>query len=270
MRRGFTLVELLIAMVVTAILGTALVRMLISDSRFVSRQDAMVNARATARAAMNAIVPELRMVTDSGLVAAAAESVVVRVPYAFGMACQSSGSATFASLVPSDSLAYATAVLSGLAWRTDSGAYTAVTGISVAGTSVTSYCDQDSIRQVPGGQLIQITPVTAVPSGNLFYLYQTVRYRFSASSEVPGAVGLWRKRGSDPYEEIVTPFDASARFAFLVGPNLVLSETPPGDLETVRGLELRLVGASETAPQGKTQPETFALVTRVPFMNRGN
>ena len=82
--RGFSIVELLIAFVVTAILATAMTRMLLTDSRFVSKQDAMMTARQTARAAMNVMAVELRMVSDSGLVAAAAESVTVRVVYSCG------------------------------------------------------------------------------------------------------------------------------------------------------------------------------------------
>ena len=94
-RRGFTIAELVIAMVVMAILGTALARILIDNSRFVSRQDAMMESRATARAAMQAMVAELHMVPDSGLLAAAGDSVTVTVPYAFGMTClPTSGTAT--------------------------------------------------------------------------------------------------------------------------------------------------------------------------------
>ncbi len=70
-RRGFTLVELLIAMVVTALLGVALTTLLISDSRFVSRQQAMLQARMAARASMNVMTVELQLVSDSGLIAAA-------------------------------------------------------------------------------------------------------------------------------------------------------------------------------------------------------
>src|SRR5579872_5541358 len=51
--RGFTLVELMLAMVVMALLGIGLTRILINDSRVVSRQDAMMSARQGARAAMN-------------------------------------------------------------------------------------------------------------------------------------------------------------------------------------------------------------------------
>ena len=77
--RGFTLAELLVAMVVMSVLGLALVQVLIGNAHFVSRQDAMMDARLTARAAMYSMIGELQDVTDGGL-AAAAQDILRRVP----------------------------------------------------------------------------------------------------------------------------------------------------------------------------------------------
>ncbi len=272
MSRGLTLVELLVAVVVMAILGTALTRMLISDSRFVSRQDAMISARHAARAAMNTMAVELRMVADDGLLAASPDSTVVRVPYAFGMTCQGGSSDLTASLVPTDSLVYASAVPDGMAWRDNTGAYVLVGGVTVATTSDFTPCVADSVRYIPGGMIIKISDIVPPPApGRLFYLYQTVTYRFSASTELPGRIALWRKVGTAAAEEIVVPFDAAAGFGCLVGPKLTVKVCPPPEgIAAVRGLELRLVSASEVVPQGSTDPETFALVTQVPFLNKVN
>jgi prepilin-type N-terminal cleavage/methylation domain-containing protein len=93
-RRGFTLVELLVGTIVMAVLGVALVRMLMSDSRFVSRQDAMMSARQVARGATNLVAPELRMISDGGLAAVSNTAVTARIPYAFGITCASPSSGT--------------------------------------------------------------------------------------------------------------------------------------------------------------------------------
>ncbi len=270
--RGFTLVELLVAVLVMAILGTALTRMLISDSRFVSRQDAMISSRHAARAAMNTMAVELRMVSDSGLLAASPDSVTARLPYAFGMTCSMLGSSVIASLPPPDSLTYASAVPDGMALRSADGTYTVIEGINVQSTSASNYCTQDSIRAIPGGMYIRISSfVSPPPSGQLFYLYQTVTYRFGASTELHGRIALWRKVGTAAAEEILVPFDSAAGFRCLVGPKLTVKVCPPPEgLAAVRGLELRLVSASEVAPQGSTNPETFALVTQVSFLNKVN
>ena len=130
-RSGLTLVELVITMVVMAILGTALTRILIDDSRFVDRVDAMMAARQSARAAMNVMTVELQMVSSGGLVSAAVDSVTVRVPYAFGIACARWGQKTNVSLMPADSAMYADATLSGLAWLDGTGAYNIITGVTL-------------------------------------------------------------------------------------------------------------------------------------------
>ncbi len=274
MSRGLTLVELLVAVVVMAILGTALTRMLISDSRFVSRQDAMISARHAARAAMNTMAVEIRMVADEGLLAATPDSITARQPYAFGMTCQMQGTSVIASLVPPDSLTYASVVPDGMAWRDNTGTYTVIGGIKVMSTTESAACTVDSIRAIPGGMYIKISDLGAPPpppSGQLFYLYQTVTYRFGASTELPGRIALWRKVGTAAAEEIVVPFDSAAGFGCLVGPKLTVKVCPPPEgIAAVRGLELRLVSASEVAPQGSTDPETFALVTQVPFLNKVN
>jgi hypothetical protein len=264
-------------MVVMAILGTALARILINNSRFVSRQDAMMESRATARAAVQAIVTELHMVPDSGLLMATRDSIRVTVPYAFGMTCQpTSGTTTVAALMPADSLMYASATVEGMAWRDGTGAYRPqIPGIAVAPSANLGPCTADSIRVIPGGNLIAISGIPSArmpPSGSIFYLYQTVTYGFMTSADVPGRRGLWRRAGAGVYEELAAPFDTSAKFAFLMGPFMqrqVRTSLPSrASRDSVRGIELRFTGQSVSAPQGASAPQTFDLRTTVAFMNR--
>ena len=269
-KRGFTLLELLIAVTITAVLATALTRILLSDSRFVSQQDSMMAARQTARAAQNVTSVELRMVSDGGLIAAAADSVTVRVPYAFGVACGVSSGNRIASLMPADSLMYSMATPAGVARRLPGGTYTFRTGITVTATTDTATCVSDNIRRVPNGSWVAIAPSTAAPNGFMFYLYQQVTYRFSASVDLPGRIGLWRRVNNGAYEELVAPFDSTARFRFLVGANPQPIDVAPADLTTVAGLELKLVTASYERPQGKSTYETFDLPVQIVFLNRSN
>ena len=273
-RRGFTLVELLVGTLVMAILGVALVRLMLSDSRFVSRQESMVSTRQTARGALNLMDVELRMITDGGLYTARPDSVRARIPYAFGVSCGQTGAGQIVSaLVPPDSLLYATAVVGGMAHQRDDGTYRAVSGVSVASSTNLSACSADSIFVVPGGRLVQISGISdSLPdAGRILYLYQDVTYRFAGSSEIPGRLALWRKSGSAAYEELVAPFDTSSGFRCLVGMGLQPTACPPaGGVDSIRGLELRLVAASEYPPLGSDKPTTFELIARVPFLNKVN
>ncbi len=262
-RRGFTLTELLVGMFVFAILATALARLITSNSRFVSRQEAMLEARQTARAAMAVVLPELRMVSDSGLIAASSNSITVRVPYAFGVLCQNG----YAVLAPPDSTVYATAAYGGIAYQQSSGAYAFDTTVTITGTTTqTSNCDADSIRAIAGGPRIRLSASPA-PAGRLFYVFQTVTYSFAPSAELSGRRALWRRAGSGAAEELLAPFDTAARFAFLVGSRLKVQTAVPAQLSSVRGIELRFAAQSVATAEGTAAPDRFALYPRVHFRN---
>ncbi len=272
-RAGFTLVELLVAVIVAGILTTALARLLVNDSRFVARQEALLSARRTARTAQNWLATELRMVGDSGLRAAAPDSITVLVPYAFGLACDRVGSAHIVSLAPSDSLAYAMAVPTGIGWRRTTGEWVFVDGIGATPSTDSTTCVADSIHTVPDGRLVGLSGVPSGPpfrpiSGSIAYLYQKVTYRFAASVDLPGRIALWRRVGTGAAEELAVPFEASSGFGFLTNVGMTALATPPANLGAVRGLELRLIGASETTPRGASGPSTFPLIAQVAFMNR--
>lgn len=262
-RRGLTVIELLITMVVFGILGTALARLMISNSRFVGRQEALLEARQTARAAMNAITAELRLVSDGGVRAASAESVTVRIPYVFGVLCRN----TTGAVTPSDSVISASAVQGGIGWRLVSGAYAFDSTVTMSMGGTASDCTQDSIKVVPGGRHVTLSRSGIAPSGTVFYIYQRVTYKFAASTQLPGRVGLWRRVGSGAYEEILSPFSVGSRFAFLTGSRLTVQTTAP-PLSQIQGLELRLIGESEMPPNGENTPTRYALMPRVKFVNR--
>ncbi len=269
--RGFTLVEVLIAMAVMAVLATALTRILLSDSRFVSRQEALLTARQTARAAINVMSVELRMVSDSGLLAASSDSVLVRVPYVFGIGCDIDGAAgRVVSLMPADSLMYTNAVNAGIARLRADGTYQFTSPVTLSAPADGARCTTQGIQPVPDGTVLNVLPVTALEFGDIFYLYQLVTYRFMPSTIMPGRRGLWRRVGTGAYEELAAPFDSTAGFRFLVGPNLAVTGNPPVDLTTVNGLELNIVAESYEPPRGRSDYQLFELPVQVVFLNKVN
>lgn len=269
--KGFTLVELMIAATVTGIMGVALTQMLVHNSRFVAQTEAMMNARQVARAAMNVMGAELTMVSKGGLTAASATSITLRVPYAFGIICGQT-SQRIASLVPTDSIMYASALAEGLAWRSNaSSTYTFMTVSSVQPAQdglERAKCTNGGIAILTDSEAIKMTITSDTLSlGDIFYLYQTIRYQFAASADLTGRLGLWRKRGSDADEEILAPFDSASSFAFFVGTANSALASPPADLTTVVGLELNLLGSSEVTPLNSSEPPSFEISTRVNFLN---
>ena len=126
-RRGFTLVELLVGLVVLGIIGAALSRLFLSQARFYDLEAQLRRARFVARAAINAALSDLRMVeATGGVVAATAKQVTLRVPYAIGTVCANTPTQMTLSLWPVDSTVFATASFSGYAWRDSVGTVTYV------------------------------------------------------------------------------------------------------------------------------------------------
>lgn len=267
-RRGFTIIELIVTMTVMAILGTALIRMMVADSKFVSHIEGLMSARQGARAAMTVMTAELQGVANGGVTAATTTSITIRMPVAFGMTCNTQGQWTHLSVLPTDSAMLASASVTGLAWRDSSGTYNDVTGItfSMSGGSL-GQCTADSVRVVSGGQVARARDAGGVASGVVFYVFEDITYSFESSGLVPGRTGLFRTDGSSTKEELLAPFDSTASFGFLVSQNLTPLDTVPSDLSTIRGLQLNLVGESYNNPQSRSEPAEFKLVTTIAFKN---
>ena len=121
-RRGFTLVEVLACIVILGILGAALTKLRVAQSRLYELQRAKRDARSAGRASMNLLFSDLRMVHDGAdapgsVMLASPESLSLRVPYAMGLVCGNSSGATTVSMFPVDSAVKAMAKYAGYAWR---------------------------------------------------------------------------------------------------------------------------------------------------------
>jgi len=291
-RRGFTLVELLLSLIVTAIVGAALVRMVLGQARFMDQQEAWRGARAVARGGVNRLASDLRMVEATNGVSAAVaggQDFTVRVPYAFGVICLAAGNTLTLSMLPVDSAMYNAPGHSGFAVRADDGTYayytsTVLDGIpaNIGNGNCTGVAAPDkpittlaSMNGSPAGNTITVTSTAAfnpaVKKGQIVFLYRRIRYQFKNSVALAGRTGLFRApvdAVGGPEEEIATPFAATARVNFYVLNNAVAQAAVPGTLGDIRGFELVLDGMSERAPQGSATYKTANVRTSVFFENR--
>jgi hypothetical protein len=275
LRRGLSIAELIVGMVILAIIGMALSRVLVSQGRYFSHQKTANLARNVSRGPLNRVVSDLRMVEALGGVISASENeLLVRVPYAIGVVCAKVAPYTHISLLPVDSAMYAGSGFSGYAWRGGNGVYhyvetgppTIVTGdLAVCNGALVSTLTADNAK------VIKITPaLTDTASlGTPVFLFRRIKYEFKASVAVPGMRGLFRTvMQTGESEELAAPFDDNSKFCFFVGNSLVAQDAPPGDLSTLRGIELVMNGMSELIPSGSTQKALAPFTTAVYFKNR--
>lgn len=274
-RRGFALAELLVALVISGLIGLALTRLVINQSRFVSTQDGIMRARSGARAALNVLASEVRMVGDSGLRAASPDSIVIRVPYAFGLTCVYAFGNTYMTPFPSDSANVAIAAAKGLAWRDSTGTWRFIEPVTVTMGAPTLACNLFGIHVMNAtkwsGQAWTVSGTTSSAPTQYapVYLYQTVTYVFGPSVDMPGRRALWRAVPTAGLrEELVTPFDTSAKFRFIVGNAQTVQSAVPASLDSVVGVRVRLVAASDNIPGGRSAPMIFNLSTNLLFRNR--
>lgn len=287
-RHGFTLAEVVVALVIAGIVGVAMTRVLTSQNQFFDQQTNQRAARDVATNAMNIMLNDLRMVQDRGgvdAVGADGKSIRVYVPYRFGLVCGTSGSVTTVSMLPTDSATSAMATYGGFAWRSPTtGVYTYVlpngppsassspslcTGTGGGQASLTSV----SVNGRTGDILDLKSPAgSGAPVTAAVFMWQKVTYSFAASAipEYSGKIGLWRNvtaNGVTTNEELLAPFDTSARFRFYLDGNDVSQVAVPSDLTTIRGLDIVLNTLSPRASSINNATSVTKLTTAVFFKN---
>lgn len=283
LRRGFSLIELLVGIVIFGIIGTALMKLLMTQGRFYDKMGMAHAARNVSRGSLNRVVSDFRMIeATGGVIAASASSLTIRVPFAIGVVCAASGGFTHLSMLPVDSVMYNAAGFYGYAWRNpNTGAY-AYTDLATSSLGTLTVCTGVNITTIPPagqatGLVVKVSPVLPAGAtlGTPVFLYRKVRYEFKASTAVPGKVGLFRtvilQTGVENTEEIVAPFAATAGYKFfVVGNSSTAQVNPPAVLSDLRGIELHLDGISETRVAGSASSEAAPFTTAVFFKNRIN
>ena len=282
MRRGATLIELLVGMVIFAIIGALCTKLITVQGRFFDRQGMSNAARNVSRAALNRVISDFRMIeANGGVIAASPTSLTIRIPFAIGVVCANNvaNTATIISLLPVDSTTYKNAGYYGYAWRNfQTGAYSYVENPSTETDGADpAICTGVNLTTVPPGKVVALTPILPVLAGlgAPVFMYARVRYDLKASIAVPGMIGLYRTQikpnGTESTEELVAPFASTAKWRFFVVSNgTTAQDNAPAVLGTIRGLELHLDGISEYVAAGVASNESAPFTTAVFFKNRTN
>ena len=273
-RAGFTLAEVLVALVLTAVIGAAVTGAFVSQAKFFDQQEKVSFARGVSRGALNMMMSELRMIERTGGIPTATvptnSSLTVRVPYAMGIVCDSTSTLTVLRL-PADPSMLAQPGFGGYAWRSSAGVYTYVEGGGTPSNGTGSMCTAASINTsgFVSTAIISLSPGAPAPPGQPVLLYRIVTYEFKASTAVPGKIGLWRTVKGETGEELVAPFDTTAKFRFFVNDAATAQAAAPSPVSHITGIELTLDGISER-PESNGTFRSVPFRTSVFFRNRIN
>jgi prepilin-type N-terminal cleavage/methylation domain-containing protein len=290
-RPGFSLVEIITALVILAVIGTALTKMVLGQARSFQSDDGSRRARTVARSATNIMTTDLRMAQDFGAIdsidTAKNRWVDLKVPVAFGILCEVNAGNAVIGIVAVDSFQTTASKYAGYAVRNStSGTY----AYSAAGNGDTvSTADASRCRATPkifvdtvkaagrAGRVVQVSP--APPGGAVVgspaFIYQNVRYQFDTSGIYRGRYGLYRTirgRGNTDnlQEELIAPFDSTARFYYYTNPwtyRDTVTKTAPTNLNTIRGLQIYLPAQSSDTVPGMSAPRKAPTRMAIFFKN---
>ena len=290
-RRGFTIVEIITSLVIIAIIGIAMTKLIVGQTRAFQFDNGGRRARAAARSAMNILITDLRMTQDNGgvtYVDPANHRVDVRVPTVFGFACENSGTSVVVSMVPVDSFQRVSSKYGGYAYRdSTTGLYTYVAAaftdtIQAANVSrchgggVGIFADTTGIAGRTGGVFIaSALGVALVPIGAPVFVWQTVSYEFKNSQIYPGRYGLYRTvRGrantDTTADELIAPFNTTARFYYYAQSPYATRDTAlwtAPALNNIRGFKIYLPAESSDTMPTRNTPISAAVTTAVFFKN---
>lgn len=259
---GFTLVEMLVTIVVTGILGAGVVSLLLEQNRFYNQHDELIYAEQSLRGIADLVSRELRMAAQQDVMFAGADSVLVLTDVHRGVVCRMSGSMVtyYAYESPAANLTGTV----GTAYQdpantTDPFTYdrdfdgrgsaatsTAVTDCvdngapdpSLAGISASDYRTVDW-----SGSSFASTP----QAGAAIRVFQRLAYSFAPSGFADGHALI--RNG----QELVAPFDDDAGFEYLTGSG---TQSSPGDGPfgpSGNGIELNAIRVNATATGGGDQ-----------------
>lgn len=251
---GFTLVEALIALVISGVLASALVSLLIGQSRFYERTDDQIYAEQSLRASMDMVATELRMGSPSDLLSAEADSVTLRFDIMRAIVCDTTaadavtaftfdrpGNANVTGGFPGTAVSgpYEEPFTYADAWLpTEASTGSGPKASCVANGAPTGLPDASYAVLTGWNSGIGTRP----EPGSLIRIYGNLRYEFAPSTFFSTRTALWRGN-----QELIGPFENDAAFSYVMGDGTVQTSVSSGDFPNVRAIRLTAVALGDGA-----------------------
>ncbi|MFW6083666.1 MAG: PilW family protein [Gemmatimonadota bacterium] len=269
--KGFTLVEALIALTIGGIVATALVSLLIGQSRFYERTDDQLEAEQVAQATFDLLSTEIRMAGAGDLLAAESDSLAFRYDVLRGVVCDQTGgdaaamyvydrvtnaglTGSFVGVGVSDP--YATTFGYADGWNptpsgTGSGPKSVCTTAGFPGTGASS----DYLELSGWTSHFAATPIR----GSMVRGYGRVSYTIEPSTFFASRWSVWRGT-----QELVGPFESGAAFSYVMADGSLQSSVTSSDFDDVVAVRLTATAVGDGANRfGVNRQVDF----EVPFRN---
>jgi prepilin-type N-terminal cleavage/methylation domain-containing protein len=100
-RAGFTILELMVALIILGLLTTVLFQLVQTQSRFVAFEGQREDAQSNGRATLDIIAGDIRAVLPQGLLVAKDSVLVMALPKAWGVVCATNTATQLSAVFPS-------------------------------------------------------------------------------------------------------------------------------------------------------------------------
>ena len=284
-RAGFTLVELMVAVVIMGILTTVLWQLVRSQSSFVAFESQREDAQTNARAALDIVAGDLRAVPPRGIIEAQNQSLVMAVPKAWGVVCNATSTPNQMDVVfpplPPDAFTVTNTSGSGLMVNVSATSTpnwmprpTADAGRAVVDAAVAQNLAVCTSNPTGAGLMVYRFTGSNFPAatlGQTVMFYQVVRYDVGASEG-----RQWVRRSTaltaantftmSPMAGPLSAADA-LRFTYYTGPTAVLTPAPgtvTGTLDALSRIKVKVTTASAGTYNGRStlQVDSTAVLLR--------
>jgi prepilin-type N-terminal cleavage/methylation domain-containing protein len=259
--RGFTLVELLVALVISGIITGAIFQALLNQGRFSRLQSAREEVQDNSRAALETITGELRGIGVDAISAYSPQSITFRTPRIWGVVCGYAATGELNVLFASGMQSTLRAGQDSLAVPLPSGPATwqfhSVTDVTHASTDVvaaTTRCNtalgtNPPVTAAATPTASRVRAYSGAPSGlaagEFVYLYERVSYSLGTAA-VPGT---WILRNDEPLAGPI-PADGGLQLVYFTAAN-----TNPTNAQEIRSIRV-VISMNSTAKFGGASQRT--------------
>lgn len=269
---GFTLVETLIALVLSSLVIALATHAFLVQNTFYSTLTLRAEVQDNARAATQLLGLDIRSAAEDGIVVAGARTLTIRSPIATSVICNKASSSLGDIQTPGGEARLNTSTVAGLALRNDSTWEYALadwstlngsdagsaSGCAAAGADTTG-ASTEFHRIVGLNGLFSTTPV----EGDVVMLFREATYTFGLSVLDSVSTSLFRTPRGFAELEFVTGMDSTAQFQYRVAGGSTYVDTVTaasvGAIDAIRVV----ANARKTAATGGLDDVTFGWSTEI-------
>jgi prepilin-type N-terminal cleavage/methylation domain-containing protein len=274
-RRGFTLVETLIALVLSSFVIILVSHVFLVQNRFFSTQILRTGVQDNVRAATELMAREIRTTLEDGVVVAGPRTLTLRSPIVIGVICHRLGAPLADIMTEGGQAAIDTLEVAGVALRNDSTwEYGNDTWSSLNGSDLSSAAacaDNGADTTGAPGQFHRLRRLNLLfsppPSeGDVLMLFRETTFKIQQSELDPTTFGLFRGRYGSTLVEFATGMDTTAQFQYRTGGSGYADTITAGSLGTIDAVRI-VADARKAAPTGGVDDITFGWSVNVSIRN---